>query len=73
MKLILYPRSSTRTRRAFIKIKKKFGHRHYYFPRWIIIERWCRELNWTSDQVIDQFYKERKFLVKYVWGVDITH
>lgn len=68
----LWDRSSTRTRRAFIKTRRAFGYPYQYFPRWNLIERWARELNWSTDQVVEQFYKERKYLVKLYKGITIA-
>lgn len=67
----LWNRSGTRTRRAWLKIKKRNGSYNNYFPRPALIQRWMKELNWTEDQVIDQFYEERRLVVKQRKGIDI--
>jgi hypothetical protein len=65
MQLICYPLMSTCSKRAITRIKKKWGHPVTYTPRATLVERLSRELGMTYDQVIDQLFKERDFLLKY--------
>ncbi|ACK68601.1 hypothetical protein PCC7424_0131 [Gloeothece citriformis PCC 7424] len=63
--------SKTNTRRAWLKLKRKNGKFHNYFPRRPLIERWIQQTGWSEEKVIDEFYRERRLIVKRYRGVDI--
>lgn len=65
MKLIIYPRLSTRSKRAFIRTTKKFGRPYRYVPRHQLIDRLTKELNLNRSQVLAQIQKERAWLIKH--------
>lgn len=64
MELIIYPLLSTTSKRAIIKVKKKWGHYYEYTPRNVLILRLAEDLNWTEEAVRRQIVKEREFLTK---------
>lgn len=64
MKLVVFPRLSTRSKRALLQDSGKFGWYKAYMPRKKLLERLQRELGMTQAEVIDQVRKERKFLLK---------
>lgn len=64
MELIIYPRLSTRSRRAISRNKGRYGRPYQYRPRITLIDRLAEELGWTYEQVIDQIYAEREYLLK---------
>lgn len=64
MRLIIYPLLGTDSKRAITRVKKKWGHPYVYNPRAKLIQRIERELGWSKFDVIMQFRKERKFLIK---------
>lgn len=65
MELIIYPRLSTRSKRAIIREKKRYGHRYAYVPRYQLIERLKSELGWSTAEVLAQIARERKWLLQY--------
>lgn len=62
--IILYPKLSTRSKRAILKIKKRYGRLYHYKPKGILLERLAKETGWTIDQVHDQLLRERAVLLK---------
>jgi len=65
MNLKVYPLLSTRSKRAMLRVRKKWGHPYYYIPRHQLLVRLSSELGMTQQQVIEQVQEERKFLLKY--------
>lgn len=63
MMLICYPKLSTRSRRALLRTKGRFGKRYCYSPRGDLLYRLSIELNLTVNQVYDQLMAERKYLL----------
>jgi transposase len=47
------------------RLKKRWGHDKYYYPRKQLIERLKEELGWSEARIRNQIEKERKFLIKY--------
>lgn len=64
MKLLFYPRLSTRSRRALTRTKKRGGRHYTYFPRITLIRRLQQEFGLSQAQVIDQLFAEREALLK---------
>ncbi|MBL1179444.1 hypothetical protein [Pantanalinema sp. GBBB05] len=64
MQLVIFPRLSTRSKRAFLKQRGKYGRVYYYNPRWPLVERLSRELGMPAHEVIDRAWKEREFILK---------
>lgn len=64
MKLVVYPKLSTRSRRAIRRVYWKFGNFYEYKPRGNLIERLAKQLQMSKSDVLDQIQKERQFLIK---------
>lgn len=64
MQLELFPRLSTRSRRAILKTKKKYGHPYTYKPRGDLLERLSQETGKSKEAVYMQLMEEREFLLK---------
>lgn len=62
MELVIYPRLSTRSRRALVRTNKQYGNLYTYKPRGNLIRRLAQDLNWTPEKVLEQIKKERKHL-----------
>lgn len=65
MKLIIYPRLSTRSKRAIVKTTKQWGHFHRYEPKPELLQRLSQELGWTEQEVLQQIREERAWLLKH--------
>ncbi len=63
MRLKIYPLLSTCSKRAFIKTKQRWGKPYQYSPRGDLLIRLSRELNMTKEQVLDQIYEERRYIL----------
>jgi hypothetical protein len=63
MELILYPRLSTRSKRAITRRKKKWGHPYHYSPRGDLLERLSSETGMSIDEVYFQLQRERQYLL----------
>lgn len=64
MKLLLYRRLSTRSRRAIRKTKGRWGHPYKYRPRGNLMARLAEETGLSQEAVYDQLMKEREFLIQ---------
>jgi len=64
MQLVLYPKLSTRSRRAILKTKGKFGRAYYYSPRFPLIQRLSQETGMSIEQVYRQISIERRYLLQ---------
>jgi hypothetical protein len=65
MELKLYPLLCTRSRRAILRTKKKWGGRYHYSPRIELIINLSRKTGLTQDEIRDQLSKEREWLIKH--------
>lgn len=63
MDLLLYPRLSTRSRRAIRRTKKSYGRPYEYRPYGNLVKRLSNETGQSSEWVMDQLLKEREFLL----------
>lgn len=63
MELRAYPRLSTRSRRAIVKTKGRFGRSYQYSPRWRLLDRLSRELGTTISGAYSQLMQEREYLL----------
>ncbi len=63
--LLVWPRLSTCSKRAFIRTKKRWGHPYTYQPQARLLHRLTQELNMSEDAVLEQIQKERSYLLKY--------
>jgi hypothetical protein len=63
MELLLYPKLSTRSRRAIRKEKGRWGHPYDYRPRGNLLSRLAFETGLSKEQVYDQLLKERHYLL----------
>lgn len=61
--LILYPRLSTRSRRAIVKTKKRHGQEYVYNPRGDLLLRLSQETGLDMEAVYNQLLKERAVLL----------
>ncbi|MEG4396475.1 hypothetical protein [Microcoleus sp. BROC3] len=63
MNLTLYPKLSTRSKKALTRKNGRWGKLYIYRPRGILLERLARETNLTISQVQLQLEKEREYLI----------
>lgn len=61
--LILYPRLSTRSRRAIRRVKKRWGQPYEYRPRGNLLRRLANETGQTLEWVFDRLLEERAYLI----------
>jgi len=64
MDLTLYPRLSTRSKKALTRKNSYWGKPYVYRPRGNLLERLARETGTTVNQVRSQLEKEREYLLK---------
>lgn len=64
MNLILFPLLSTRSQRAILREKKRYGHPYKYNPRGDLLERLSEQTGMTKEECYSQLVKERKFLLR---------
>jgi len=69
MDIILYPKLSTRSRRAFWRTGSYRKRPYGYNPRYDLIERLSRETGQTREATHEQLLKERRYLLSK-FGVD---
>lgn len=63
MNLTLYPRLSTRSKKAVTRKNGRWGKPYFYRPRGRLLERLARETGMTINQVRSQLEKEREYLI----------
>ena len=63
MNLTLYPRLSTRSKKALTRKNGYWGKPYIYRPRGQLLERLARETGMTINQVQSQLEKERLYLI----------
>jgi hypothetical protein len=63
MSLTLYPRLSTRSKKALTRKTGHWGKPYNYRPRGILLQRLARETGLTIKQVWTQLEKEREYLI----------
>ena len=63
MNLTLYPRLSTRSKKALTRKNGYWGKPYVYRPRGHLLERLVRETGMTIDQVRSQLEQEREYLM----------
>ncbi|HEY9657739.1 MAG TPA: hypothetical protein V6C65_04680 [Allocoleopsis sp.] len=68
MRLIIYPKLSTCSKRSFIRLRGRFGNPHLYHPRIDLIRRLQYELGWTELQVLSRIEEEREYLLQHLYG-----
>jgi hypothetical protein len=66
MNLTLYPRLSTRSKKALTRKNSYWGKLYIYRPRGNLLERLARETGTTVNQVRSQLEKEREYLLKQI-------
>lgn len=64
--LLVWPLLSTRSKRAMLRTKKKWGHPVTYYPRQRLLQRLSEELKMSKEQVLDQIDTEQAFLLKHL-------
>jgi hypothetical protein len=64
MNLIVYPRLSTRSRRAMLRLKRRSGKPCVYTPHGDLLDRLVGELKLSKEQVLEQIKQERQYLIK---------
>jgi hypothetical protein len=69
MKLVVWPKLSTRSRRALVRTQKRNGSIMSYTPRIRLIKRLQRELGMSESEVIAQVEKERAYILKTLAGI----
>jgi len=63
MNLTLYPRLSTRSKKALLRKNSYWGKSYVYKPRGHLLERLARETGMTIYQVQSQLEQEREYLI----------
>jgi hypothetical protein len=63
MDLALYPKLSTRSKKALTRKNGYWGKPYIYRPRGRLLERLGRETGMTINQVRSQLEKEREYLI----------
>jgi len=63
MNLTLYPRLSTRSKKALTRKNSYWGKPYTYKPRGTLLLRLSRETGLTIDQVRSQLDREREYLI----------
>jgi hypothetical protein len=64
MNLTLYPRLSTRSKKALTRKNSYWGKPYVYRPRGTLLLRLSRETGLTVDQVRSQLEREREYLIE---------
>lgn len=64
MQLRAYFLLSTRSRRAIVKTKGRFGRDYQYSPRYRLLQRLSRELGMSISGAYGQLLLEREYLLK---------
>jgi len=63
MDLTLYPKLSTRSKKALTRKNGRWGKPYIYRPRGCLLERLARETGLTIYQVREKLQKEREYLI----------
>jgi hypothetical protein len=63
MNLTLYPKLSTRSKKALTRKNGRWGKPYIYRPRGRLLERLVRETGMTIYQVRSQLEQEREYLI----------
>ncbi|MCC3464155.1 MAG: hypothetical protein JGK33_31970 [Microcoleus sp. PH2017_11_PCY_U_A] len=63
MNLIIYPKLSTRSRRALTRHAGRFGKKYTYRPKGHLLDRLSKETGLTVSQVQSQLEKERQYFL----------
>lgn len=63
MKLLLYPKLSTCSKRAIRRVKKRWGHPYEYRPRGNLVKRLAIETGYSEEWVYDRLLEEREYLI----------
>jgi hypothetical protein len=66
MEIQLFNQLSTCSKRCAMQTHKRWGHKHYYRPRWKLLQRLARENNMSEYEVEVQLHAEVKFLKSLV-------
>jgi len=64
MEVKLYYLLSTRSKRAMVRQRKKWGHAYHYIPRGTLLERLSQETGMSIDQVYTQLMRERAYMIR---------
>jgi hypothetical protein len=64
MNLTLYPKLSSRSKKALTRKIGRWGKPYYYRPRGHLLKRLARETGMTVSQVQSQLEKERDYLLQ---------
>ena len=62
--IFLWQKLGTRSRRAMLKTKKKYGRPYSYNPRGILLKRLSDETGLTIEGVYNQLLQEREIMLK---------
>ena len=60
----LWQKLGTTSRRAMLKVKKKYGQPYIYNPRPRLLVRLSSETGMTVDETYNQLLKEREIMLK---------
>lgn len=64
MQLKLYPKLSTRSKRAILRTTKRFGNPVTYNPRVCLLKRLSSETGLSEKEVRQQLIRERQWLLE---------
>jgi len=68
MKLVIYYKLSTRSKRSFKRLKTKRGSFHNYQPRIDLVMRLAYELGMNKEQVYEKIQEERDYMLRNLYG-----
>ncbi len=65
MEIRLYPRLSTRSKRALVRRNGRFGRPYFYQPRPALLQRLSTETGLSTEECWRILLEEREFLLKF--------
>lgn len=65
MNLILYPLLSTRSKRAILRVRRRWGHPYIYTPKYELLSRLSQETGMSPDIVEQRLSEEREWLLRH--------
>lgn len=63
MELQIYPKLSSKSKKAFLRTRKRWGHIYTYIPRCNLLERLETETGLNKEEIIRQMQFERLYLL----------
>lgn len=69
--IFLYYQLQTKSRRAILRVRGRFGHPYEYTPRGDLLKRLARDNNMTVEAVYRQLLAERRELIRSIGFSDL--